>query len=125
MLISFNSCSHPTLTCDNLRTGNFYYYPINDTTKYKIERNDSVQIETNLSTGKSQENKITWLNKCTYKLTPINVPKNVSGADSFLLANPTEITILEIAKQYYIFTCRIDSAEKHLTITDTLFNANP
>lgn len=92
-------------------------------TKHKIiiDRQDSIQIETNTVTGEISKSKITWPTPCEYKITDISNNKiSKDGVDSFFSITPLTITIVTVSKDFYIFKIKVDSANKHLEYVDTI-----
>src|SRR5438105_1243507 len=90
-LASFN-CSHP-VDCSAVKNGKFFYYAKTDGRKVLIERKDSVQIETDQSSGKVEKSKIIWENDCTFKMY----------IDPPLGPKPPLIEIISVNKDFY--TC--------------------
>lgn len=89
--------------------------------KILIDRQDSIQIETNLETGIVTKSKIEWKNPCEYRMISISTNKRVKdGVDSFFSITPITIAIVSTAKDFYIFETKVDSANKHLKYSDTV-----
>jgi hypothetical protein len=106
--------------CSKYKNGSFYMFsPVTKDT-ILIERKDGLQIERNLRTGTVSKNLMTWEGACIYKL--VSVPESkLKGTDSFLTATPVYITIVERGEQFYIFKTALDSADKYLNYSDTVW----
>ena len=89
--------------------------------KITIERQDSLQVETNTITGQRTKSKITWITPCEYKITAMSSNSNLKdGVDSFFSITPITIAIVTTGKDFYVFNAKVDSATKHLDYTDTI-----
>ncbi len=106
--------------CEKFRTGKFilqldvppYSYTI-------IERNDSLQIETNSTTKDTVINSVKWTGPCEYELKLLN--RNKKDNDSLTLFFDQKIfksKILEAKNDYYIFKMYIEGIE--FSYIDTL-----
>ncbi|MBS1742844.1 MAG: hypothetical protein JST81_07370 [Bacteroidetes bacterium] len=73
------------MDCSKFRKGIFYYRGEADAELYRIERNDSIQKETLLSTGDYVTLKLNWVGDCEYKLAFISqhIYKNDSVSTQF------------------------------------------
>jgi len=96
--------------CDAYRTGKFYIYNKTNKQKINIERRDSLQIETNETTGDITVMKVKWTGSCEYELlfnymTPKEVSKDKSVQRIFDVNRdtPLQIKILSGTDSYYIF----------------------
>jgi len=54
--------------CSKFKKGKFYIKRKLDNSYWIIERNDSIQTETNSKTGNKVTSKITWTSPCEYEL---------------------------------------------------------
>jgi hypothetical protein len=66
--------------CAKFKKGKFVHQSEDDTTIYRIERNDSVQTEFIRNAGEYVHLKIKWTSPCSYELTYLN--QHVFGADT-------------------------------------------
>ena len=101
--------------CSKLRDGEFYYKGDSSFAGSIIKRNDSVQIVIDKKTGKRLEEKITWVDSCTYVLCPLpGTEYDSSSSDLF----PITVTVLGITKKYYTvnITSRHDSTDFNDTV---------
>lgn len=67
--------SKTTSDCKEFRTGKFKL--LTEVGEYLIERNDSIQIETDLLTGETSKYQVSWVNDCQFELRIIEGSKNV------------------------------------------------
>lgn len=97
------------------------YSPISKA-KVLIDRTDTIQSEINTVTGLKLINRIKWLSDCEYSILRLRSNKvEKSGLDSFFERIPINISIISTGKNYYVFTTTIDSADKHLKYSDTIW----
>jgi hypothetical protein len=109
------------LDCARFKIGKFYVNLPGSGEKILIERNDTIQVETNTGTGEGSKHRIEWLNDCEYRLvTMTNNRVLKDGTDSFFATIPINVAIISTGKDYYVFKTRIDSASKHVEYTDTI-----
>lgn len=106
LITFFASCSpqSPQLDCSAFKSGRFSVNMKGDSAVSLIERNDSIQIETNLKTGSISKNKIKWIGPCEYEL--IYVSQNSQSVDSitsYLQSHTLKVAILKTEKSYCIF----------------------
>jgi len=78
--------------CERFRKGSFIQTWQEDTTQYKIERNDSIQTEYLGNKGGYIKMKIKWLSACNYELTFLS--QHTIDTDS--VVNPAEIRKLDV-----------------------------
>jgi len=89
--------------------------------KITIERNDSIQVETNNQSGIISKNKIRWVNSCEYQIVGMTSNKKAKdGVDSFFSITPIDVAIIHTEKDYYVFKIKMDSANKHVEYSDTI-----
>ena len=117
LLVSLTSMAQ-SLNCNSLKTGKFRLEdPISGTTL--ITRMDSIQREENLKYGIISEDKIQWVDDCTFRLIPYRVLKNESKID-FSIDYKLEVQILSIKENSYTqrTTSRLNgvSREKEISI---------
>ena len=85
-----------------------------------MERNDSVQIETNNETGHIMKARVRWLNDCEFELSNV-----LESKDSFTSLKPTFIgrvittKILEANNNYCVYESQMNGVS--MRIIDTLF----
>jgi hypothetical protein len=89
-----------TLDCKKLKEGKFKLD--NETSGVTlITRTGDIQREENEKYGIITEDKVEWINECSYKLTPYKVIKNDSKID-FSTDMKLEIEIIEIKADSYV-----------------------
>src|SRR5262249_22768759 len=64
--------------CESVKTGNFEMRSEIDNSVSLINRNDSIQTETNTKTGHIVRSRIKWNTNCEYILTYLSQTKNSS-----------------------------------------------
>ena len=99
-----------------MKRGEFYYKSKDSFEGSKIERNDSMQIVVDNKTGEKQEQKIAWIDSCTYVLYPLPGNKNDSLYPGLF---PIKVTILGVAKEYY--TVNVSSEYYKTNFNDTVW----
>lgn len=120
MTMTLLSCRNQS-DCAEFKNGKFF--SISPVTKDKIiiERNDTLQVETNTETGIIMKSKISWKNPCEYQLTAMSNSKSLQdGVDSFFSITPIVVKIIDHGKDFYVFQAKIDSANKHVEYSDTI-----
>ncbi len=114
-------CCKSSLDCSRFKNGKFFTYSPVTKDRIIIERTDSLQIETNTKTGYKNKSKIVWNNPCEYDIIEVsNNKSSLDNIDSFFNITPIHVIIIGSKKDYYIFSATVDSANKHVTYTDTL-----
>ena len=86
--------------------------------EYTIERNDSIQTETNLKTGQISKYKIDWDSECKFSLTIIEGRQELLD---FYKNKKLHIEIVEIYTDGYKFSAKLDGFDqiKHQTVRKT------
>nr|WP_297914994.1 hypothetical protein [uncultured Allomuricauda sp.] len=105
ILIGFFAKSTQPKVCEKFRTGSFKHIGV-DGINTLIERNDTIQIETNPDKGSKLIASINWLSDCQYRLTYIDV--NVPDY-KFLIGTSFNVDIVPISKNTYKYTAYDDS----------------
>lgn len=119
-----SSCVVRDYDCQRVLKGRFIEHSDIGDLSIEIVRNDTVQIEKNQLTGEIYLRKVNWLGPCTFVLLPdkdflkLHPP---APADSFLTYTPIKVEIIEVQRDYYIYSSTIDSAEKSVTIKGIVF----
>ena len=85
--------------CKSLRSGKFKLVDEYAGTTI-ITRTETIQREENDQYGTITEDKIKWINNCTYRLTPYKVVRNESNLD-LSMDFKMEIEIVEIKENSY------------------------
>ena len=120
------SCGPKNLAKDftKFKTGSFLYYYKGEQRKdditFSINRNDSIQTETNSKSGKTSTYKIKWTDSSKYELYFLKSTDNLS--DSIIKrkqAYPLKTLILDTADNYCIFESKKDDSE--FKLSDTLW----
>ncbi len=116
------SCSskHTQTNCKNFKQGHFKLFSEIDNSVSLIDRNDSMQTETNPATGHFVKAAIKWTNDCEYELFYFQQSNNSADTISpFLQTRPLKTKIIKATKDYYVFTATM--ADTGVILTDTLF----
>ena len=107
--------------CSRFKNGKFYLKLPGSNQKIIIERNDTIQVETNTTTGEGSKSKVEWLSECKYRIVAISNNRVLKdGTDSFFATIPIDIAITSTGKDYYVFKTKVDSANKHIEYSDTV-----
>ena len=112
--------------CTKYRIGKFEYHGTKSGNSYIIERNDSNQIETNLSTGSITRLSIKWTGPCEYELRYLS--RQSSPGDTLVNLATTIVLktrIIAVTSKYCIFSSQADGVDKILTDTLKLMKQEP
>jgi hypothetical protein len=105
--------------CERFKTGRFELHSQVDNSISIIERNDTIQTETNTKSGSIVKARIKWRANCEYELTYFAQTKNTSDTIvPFVQSRPLKTTILQTDKNYYIFKSSMEGTS--VTLVDTL-----
>jgi hypothetical protein len=97
-----------------LKRGEFHYKNRISFGGSDIKRYDSIQIVTDVLTGKRQVQKIKWIEPCTYILSPLP-DSGLLSWDSFSV----KVTILAVKEKYY--TAHVSSQQYKADFNDTVW----
>ena len=110
------------LDCKRFKRGVFLLKSPVDKTAWKIERLDSIQIETDLTTGIKSVRILRWLNDCEYELTiPDSKEKQGDNLDVKFRKPPIITQIVKTAKNYYVFESYREGIDKRYGDTLWIF----
>lgn len=105
--------------CERFKTGRFELHSKVDNSISIIERNDTIQTETNTKSGNIVKARIKWRANCEYELTYFAQTKNSSDTIvPFVQSRPLKTTILQTGKDYYVFKATMEGTS--VTLIDTL-----
>ncbi len=114
-------CCRNLSDCSKFKIGKFFTFSPVTKNKIIINRNDTLQVETDTKTGIVIKSKIFWKNPCEYQITAISNNKaSQDYVDSFFSITPINVTIIDQGKDFYIFKAKVDSINKHLEYSDTV-----
>jgi hypothetical protein len=117
----FAACGTPTpkeCNCSKFKNGHFIYKAQSGFT-YTIERNDSIQLETDVKTGDYTKLRIKWRDSCNYEV--LMMETTIATSDSMKNVRktiPFRIRIVSTAKDYYTFR---GQREMGKIVTDTIW----
>ena len=118
LAVSCSSISKQT-GCERFKTGRFELHSKLDNSISLIERNDSIQTETNNKTGHVVKARIKWTANCEYALTYFAQTTNSSDTIvPFVQSRPLKTAILQTGKDFYIFKASMEGT--NATLVDTL-----
>jgi hypothetical protein len=105
--------------CENFKAGRFELHSEGDNSVLLIDRNDSIQTETNKSTGHIVKARIKWIGICEYDLTYFTQTTNSSDTIVlFVQSRPLKTRIIQTGKDFYIF--KFSMEDTNVTLVDTL-----
>lgn len=114
-----SSCSEPesnkSLDCSSIKNGKFEYRNEFSNTPVIIERNDSIQVETNESTGLTMKLKVGWLDNCKYQLTLVSFVAD--GKDSLVDPSsfpPIKTEVVKVTKNYYVCQSKMEGRNNRI-----------
>lgn len=118
ILISCASANKQT-DCERFKTGRFELHSKVGNSISIIERNDTIQTETNTKSGSIVKARIKWTSNCEYELTYFAQTTNSTDTIvPFVQSRPLKTTILQTDKNYYIFKSSMGGS--NMTLVDTL-----
>lgn len=98
--------------CDYYKKGKFGLKSKVDNAYYIINREDSIQTETNSKTGQTATLRITWTTPCEYQLQFKTISKNNGDSiDTFIQTRPIKTKIFLATKDYCIFESHMDNVD--------------
>jgi len=119
ILVSFSCLSKREVqNCNEIKKGDFYFYPRTSSVKYSIIRNGEFQKEVILGTKDTTYWKMNWIDDCSYTLD------YVSGGPEIFKEYPhykTYIRILDVALNYYIMNVTLE--KQSMSETDTIWRS--
>jgi hypothetical protein len=119
LYLAIASCnfSERKLNCNNFRTGKFVSHIADD--QYSVlERNDTVQIETNKLTGHMFKSRIKWTSACEYELSNFEESKNSSDSlRSIWQGKIIKTKIIKVGSDYCVYESRMNGVS--MTMKDT------
>jgi hypothetical protein len=99
--ILFFGCQLTSSDCSQFKRGRFYYHT--DDLEISIERNDRLQFEKNIKTGKIDTLKIIWTTPSSYNLTHLFSLNPYPRVPDSIFMRPLQTKILSWTKDYYYF----------------------
>ena len=119
LLLTSCASSRKQTDCEKFKTGRFELHSEINNSISLIERDDSIQTETNKTTGHVMKAKIKWTANCEYELTYFDQTTNSSDTIvPFVQSRPLKTTILQSGRDYYIFKSSMEGT--NVTLIDTL-----
>ena len=105
--------------CNQFRKGEFVYKYRGEQGNFDIfiNRNDSIQIESNSQTGSIIKATIRWTDECTYELRLLE--STYPQRDSIKQSSPLKNEILSSTKEFYIFKAKQDNSD--FVLIDTMW----
>ena len=113
--------SQSAVTCKDLKTGRFYYYPQTASDRLVYSREGELQKEINLTTGDTSLWEIEWLNDCTYTLQYMGGNKSEGAYYALYKKHKAIIQIISVTNEYFIYKGYRDKISDIVTSTDTLW----
>ena len=117
----FSTCAFnkKQISCEQFKKGLFELHSEVNNSISLIDRNDSIQTETDLSTGHIVKTRIKWTSNCDYELLYISQLNNSEDSIGFSMqSKPLKTTIVQTHKDYYIFKSTMEGAD--FVFVDTL-----
>jgi hypothetical protein len=124
MLVSSCYLTSKDNDCGMFRTGKFRFYGKESKWEYIIERNDSVQIERNLTNGHITKTRIKWTGDCEYQLTYLGENDATYQNPEIMKSKALKTKILQVTKDYCIFETTMDGSDRVLTDTFWVYKSN-
>lgn len=107
--------------CARFRTGHFRYQRF-EPFRYaaRIDRNDSIQTETDELTGAVSKLRVRWTDDCHYELRFISSTQQLPDSiQQYRTAMPLQTEIIQATDRYYLFTSFREKGG--LALTDTMW----
>ena len=93
------ACTNQKSLYNELRTGKFYVISKLDRRKIFIDRQDTIQIETDSRSGNIYTTRLKWIDDSTFYYSPIKSKSSTwTSTDSFFSFNPILIKLTEVHK---------------------------
>jgi hypothetical protein len=111
IMIFFASVSNSTgqnPDCNKVKTGKFKLIDSTLNLSYLIERNDSIQTETDLTTGEQSKFHVKWISECIYELEIISGNKEV---EAFYKDRNLKVEILAVTDNGYIYKATVKDSD--------------
>ncbi len=95
--------------CGKIKTGTFYFYPLDSKKAYRIERGDSVQEEIDLTGPDTSFWRVEWQDPCHFSLSFIsNNPPETGEELDFMQTHAVFCEVQKVTRRYYVFKARLD-----------------
>ena len=116
------SCQDPTPPCTDLKTGIYYSYPKNTSTRYICIRDGDNEKDFDMDTGDSSVWQIQWQDDCSYTMRYISGNDELKPRDrQFLNKHIVALKIEKYTGDYYVYSAHADNISKHSYATDTFW----
>jgi hypothetical protein len=119
ILIFVCSCKQSKFSCKKFKTGRFISHSADD--QYTIiERNDTIQIETNKVTGHVFKSKIKWTSDCENQLSDVEEAKDsLDSLKPIWIGKIVTTKILKVEKDYCVYESSMTGVS--MRMIDTLY----
>jgi hypothetical protein len=115
-------CQTKAITCADIKTGVFYFYPKNSTDRFVSTRDDKQVIEKNTVKGDSTIWEITWNSDCEYSLKYLSGnAKMPDDTKAFFQKHKLVYQISNVTPEYYTFTGYVDKIKNNPIQADTIW----
>jgi hypothetical protein len=121
ILFCFSCKNKQKIKCELFQTGLFFQYSKPNRDTITIERNANFQVEKNLKTGKTIKSYVEWVEPCKMVIRRIKLENEIWDRTDSFLALPQVVEITKSQDDFYIFKIRIDSVDKFVEFTDTVY----
>jgi len=111
-----------SVSCTDLKKGDFNAYPKNTNSHLIIHREGDLQKEINPKTGDTTLWKVKWKNDCTFSLTYLSGSYAMDYNREYLLKQHNFVyKILSLTKDYYVMEGHVDNAKSAAFQNDTVW----
>ncbi len=110
-----------TISCKELKNGQFHFYGKQSSVHYLIIRQDSIQKEVNLATKDTSCWKVGWIDECTYTANYLSGGMKSEEEQNFLRSHITIIQIQKATRDFYIIKGSLDSLNSKMSMVDTVW----
>lgn len=118
------ACQARNVTCADIKTGIFYYYPKNSASHYISNRSEKYVNEKDAVTGDSTVWEINWIDDCTYALKFVSSTSKVDeGTLKIIQHYKLVYKINSITNDYYTFKGYIDKTTNIPISDDTIWTS--
>jgi hypothetical protein len=116
------SCQDTPPPCAYLKTGIYYSYPRNTSTRYICVRDGDREKEIDMDTGDSSVWQIQWLDDCSYTMKYLSGNDELKPRDQqFLDKHIIALRIEKSTTDYYVYSAHADKISKRSYATDTFW----
>jgi hypothetical protein len=119
---SFSCMTKSEKSCEHFKTGTYLFNqkPPGGTASFVIDMDDSIQTQTEKSSGKIERFLVKWVEPCVYEMRTIETKFNGYDSVRIRTAPPVRVQIVTWTKKYLLF----ESTSHGFRMRDTMWILN-